>query len=152
MALIHPHQRCGYSDLPFARIHDFYTSGSRKGLEGVDTGVHRLENHKIVAPIHPLPFCSDQPNPKIKKGIYIYIYILETSRRPPGVFRFLKKILIMLKCISSRAHVHKPNCLWTHAKDLHFRFFGFGFRFGFCSAPMAGIYTLGFRVRVYGLG
>ena len=36
--LIHPHQRCGYSDSPFASIHDFYTAGSRQGLEG---GGHR---------------------------------------------------------------------------------------------------------------
>ena len=29
MSLINPHQRCGYSDSPFARIHYFYTAGSR---------------------------------------------------------------------------------------------------------------------------
>ena len=28
--LIHLHQRCGYSDSPFARIYFFYTAGSRK--------------------------------------------------------------------------------------------------------------------------
>ena len=33
---INLHQRCGYSDLPFARIHDFYTTGSRNGFEGVE--------------------------------------------------------------------------------------------------------------------
>ena len=32
---VHAHQRCGYSDSPFARIHYFYTAGSRNGLEGV---------------------------------------------------------------------------------------------------------------------
>ena len=31
-SLINPHQRCGYSDSPFARIHYFYTAGSRKGV------------------------------------------------------------------------------------------------------------------------
>ena len=36
--MIDPHQRCGYSDLPFARIYYFYTAGSRNGLEGVDSG------------------------------------------------------------------------------------------------------------------
>ena len=36
--LINPHQRCGYSDSPFARIYYFYTAGSRNGLEGVDGG------------------------------------------------------------------------------------------------------------------
>ena len=32
---INPHQRCGYSDLQFARIHYFYTAGPRNGVEGV---------------------------------------------------------------------------------------------------------------------
>ena len=31
--LVNPHQRCGYSDSPFARIYFFHTSGSRNGLE-----------------------------------------------------------------------------------------------------------------------
>ena len=35
--MIHPHQRCGYSDSPFARIYFFYTAGSRNELEEVDT-------------------------------------------------------------------------------------------------------------------
>ena len=34
-AVINPHQRCGYSDAPFARIHYFYTAGSRNELEGM---------------------------------------------------------------------------------------------------------------------
>ena len=33
---INPHQRCGYSDSPFARIHYFYTAGSGNGLEGME--------------------------------------------------------------------------------------------------------------------
>ena len=31
--IFNPHQRCGYSDLPFARMHYFYAAGSRKGLK-----------------------------------------------------------------------------------------------------------------------
>ena len=31
----------GYSDLPFARIHDFYTAGTRKELEEQDTTSRR---------------------------------------------------------------------------------------------------------------
>ena len=34
--LVNPHQRCGYSVSPFARIL-FYTAGPRKEFEGVDT-------------------------------------------------------------------------------------------------------------------
>ena len=33
--MINPHQRCGYSDSPFVRIHYFYTAGSGNGLEGM---------------------------------------------------------------------------------------------------------------------
>ena len=36
LKLFNPHQRCGYSDLPFARIYFFYTAGSGNGLEEVD--------------------------------------------------------------------------------------------------------------------
>ena len=36
--IIHPHQRCGYSDSPFARIHYFYTAGSSNELEGHGNG------------------------------------------------------------------------------------------------------------------
>ena len=34
--MINPHQRCGNSDSPFARIHYFYTAGSGNGVEGGD--------------------------------------------------------------------------------------------------------------------
>ena len=34
--VFNPHQRCGYSESPFARIYFFYTAGSRNGLERVD--------------------------------------------------------------------------------------------------------------------
>ena len=40
--MFNPHQRRGYSDSPFVRIHDFYTAGSRKGLDGVDNGGHQV--------------------------------------------------------------------------------------------------------------
>ena len=32
--LVNPHQKCGCSDSPFAKIHYFYTARSRNGLEG----------------------------------------------------------------------------------------------------------------------
>ena len=34
LGTFNPHQRCRYSDLPFARIHFFYTARSRNDLEG----------------------------------------------------------------------------------------------------------------------
>ena len=42
--IVNPHQRCGYSDSPFARIHYFYTAGSRNGLEGWTAGVQIDKN------------------------------------------------------------------------------------------------------------
>ena len=36
--IIHPHQRCGYSDSPFARIYFFHAAGSGNELEGLTTG------------------------------------------------------------------------------------------------------------------
>ena len=35
-SFIHPHQRCGYSNSPFVRIHYFYTAGSGNETEGMD--------------------------------------------------------------------------------------------------------------------
>ena len=35
VSLFNPHQRCWYSDSPFARIHYFYTARSRNDLERV---------------------------------------------------------------------------------------------------------------------
>ena len=36
-SVVNPHQRCGYSDSPFARVYLFHTAGSGSGLEEVDT-------------------------------------------------------------------------------------------------------------------
>ena len=46
-ALVNRHQRCRYSDLPFSRIHYFYISGSRNGLEAVDIAKHRHKKLKL---------------------------------------------------------------------------------------------------------
>ena len=37
MVLVNLHQRCGCSDSPFARIHYFYTAGSRNRFEGMES-------------------------------------------------------------------------------------------------------------------
>ena len=73
-----------YSDSPFAR----------NGLEGVRTGVHRLENRKVAVPIHPSPFCGSSPNLKLKKwtwiwplGGQIYVCRLNGTRTLPGRLR-----------------------------------------------------------------
>ena len=51
LQLFNPHQRCVYSDSPFARIHYFYTAaqGPEMGWRGVDHVVTQTKSKKIVA-------------------------------------------------------------------------------------------------------
>ena len=55
-AQINPHRRCVYSDSPFARIHHFYTAGSRNGLDRVDIsgaqGGLQGKTHKKKLPLN----------------------------------------------------------------------------------------------------
>ena len=55
-SLIYSHQRCGYSDSPFARIHYFYTAGPGTGLEGLvalcDHTLTLRKRHFIVIEKH----------------------------------------------------------------------------------------------------
>ena len=47
--LINPHQRCGYSDSPFARIYFFYTAGSRNRFEGMESVWTRTQKQKTIS-------------------------------------------------------------------------------------------------------
>ena len=47
--VFHPHQRCGYSDSPFARIHYFYTAGSRNRFEGMEPVATRTQKQKTIS-------------------------------------------------------------------------------------------------------
>ena len=53
--VLNPHQRCGYSNLPFARIHHFHTVNSRNLLEG---GVLRCDNKITIRKKHMCLFCG----------------------------------------------------------------------------------------------
>ena len=77
--MFNPHQRCGYSDMPFARIHYFYTAGFRNGLEGVDNRVSRSQNHTKGSQITKKGF--DQ---KLKGPKWVCPSIL---KRPPPFFK-----------------------------------------------------------------
>ena len=46
--VINPHQRCGYSDSPFARIYFFYTAGSRNRIEGMEPVCRHTTKHKTI--------------------------------------------------------------------------------------------------------
>ena len=53
-AFVNPHQRCGYSDLPFARIYFFYTAGSRNRLEGMEPVCTLTKKQKTISKRHVL--------------------------------------------------------------------------------------------------
>ena len=52
ICLFHPHQRCGYSDLPFARIYFFYTAGSRNRFEGMEAVCPLTKKQKTISKRH----------------------------------------------------------------------------------------------------
>ena len=52
LGVVNPHQRCGYSDSPFARIHYFYTAGSRNGFEGMEPVCRRTKNRLTLSKIY----------------------------------------------------------------------------------------------------
>ena len=49
MPFIHPHQRCGYSDSPFARLYFFYTAGSRNRFEGMEPVCTHTKKQKTIS-------------------------------------------------------------------------------------------------------
>ena len=51
-SIIHPHQRCGYSDSPFARIYFFYTAGSRNRFEGMESVCTHTKKQKNISQRH----------------------------------------------------------------------------------------------------
>ena len=52
MGVIHPHQRCGYSDSPFARIHYLYTAGSGNGFEGTEAVCRLTQKQQNISKRH----------------------------------------------------------------------------------------------------
>ena len=50
--LINSHQRCGYSDSPFARIYFFYTAGSRNRFEGMEPVCTQTKKQKTISKRH----------------------------------------------------------------------------------------------------
>ena len=52
MLLVNPHQRCGYSDSPFARIYFFYTAGFRNRFEGMESVCTRTQKQKTISKRH----------------------------------------------------------------------------------------------------
>ena len=51
-SLVNPHQRCLYSDSPFARIDTFLYCRVQKWVGGSDLGLSKPQNHKKIIPNH----------------------------------------------------------------------------------------------------
>ena len=78
--MINRHQRCGYSDSPFARIHYFYTAGSRNGLEVVGTWAHT--HKKEVVPKKNTFFVIEKYVEDVKQDQKTAPDLLELIMRP----------------------------------------------------------------------
>ena len=49
---VNPHQRCGYSNSPFARVYFSYTAGSTNIFEGMDSVCWHTKKHKTTSKRH----------------------------------------------------------------------------------------------------
>ena len=73
-----PHQRCGYSDSPFARTHCFYTAGCRNGLEGWPlVGDSR---NKEVVPKKNILFVTERYLRDMKQGQKLLELVMKLTR------------------------------------------------------------------------
>ena len=77
---VHPHQRCGYSDSPFARIHYFYTAGSRNGFEGREVVCPHTKKH--VDPIKRIFFVKEMYIEDVRQDEKHVPDLLEAIMRP----------------------------------------------------------------------
>ena len=59
LQVIHRHQRCGYSNSPFANIYYFYTAGSKNGLERLGRGGYacKAKDNHIILNQNPICLC-----------------------------------------------------------------------------------------------
>ena len=64
-SLVNPHQRCLYSDSPFARIDTFLYCRVQKWVGGSDLGLSKPQNHKKIIPNHFKKVHPKVQNPKM---------------------------------------------------------------------------------------
>ena len=91
--IINPHEICGCRDLPFERIHNFYTAGSRNELEGVDFCGQCTQQESGPMEKTYL-FVIEKHRRDIKRGQKIALDLLESIMKltaPANVF--LRRIL-----------------------------------------------------------
>ena len=80
--LFNPHQRCGYSESPFARIHYFYTAGSRNELEGVGAVATRK-----LYPRKTYVFLIEKYNEDLRQDEKHVPDLLEAIIQPPDLVK-----------------------------------------------------------------
>ena len=80
MKVINPHQRCGYSDSPFARIYFFYTAGCRNRFEGMETVCRPTKKQKTISNRHF--FLMEKYNEDVRQDEKHVPDLLESIMRP----------------------------------------------------------------------
>ena len=105
---INPHQRCGYSDSPFARIYFFYTAGSGNGLEEVDTvGPEKLAPRKTHV------FVIEKYIEDARQDEKHVPNLLEPINQPPGLVKEeLRPILFKMIQLWSKITKIKVSTFW----------------------------------------
>ena len=84
-AFVNPHQRCGYSDLPFARIYFFYTAGSRNGFEEMETVCRHTKKQQTISNRHF--FLMEKCFEDARQDEKHVPGLLESIIQPPGLVK-----------------------------------------------------------------
>ena len=121
--LFHPHQRCGYSGSPLARIHYFYTAGPRKGLEAADTGARTHKKEVVPTSRNKYTFLLQKKYiedvEQEKKDVPD---LLGSIMRPTDpVKEELRRILMKISQFRSKFQEYKVCSFQMSAKILDFR-------------------------------
>ena len=95
------HQRCGYSDSPFARIYFLYTAGSRNRFEGMESVCTHTKKQKTISKRHF--FLMEKCFEDVRQDEKHVPDLLEAIMRPPDpVKEELRQKLFKMTQISSK--------------------------------------------------
>ena len=106
--VVNPHQRCGYSDSPFASIYFFHTAGSGNGLEEVATVCP-----KKLTPRKRHFFVTEKYFEDIRQEERQLPDLLEAIIQPPGLVKEeLRPILSKISQFGSKIPKMKVSTFW----------------------------------------
>ena len=109
--VINPHQRCGYSDSPFARKDTFLCCRVQKWIWGNGIGVSPHKKHKTLSKRHV--FVMGKYFEDIRQDEKHVLDLLESIMRPKlFVKEELRPILLKMKQIWSKIKKIKVSAFW----------------------------------------